>query len=47
MLNSVYSKMAEALEDEVFEITDKNFVKVTENLGKVNSTFVCYCSVRQ
>jgi len=34
MPNSVYSIMAEALDDETFKITDKNFEKVTGKLEK-------------
>lgn len=47
MFNYINLTMAEALDDEVFEITDKNFGKVSENLGKVNLKFVCFVLFRQ
>lgn len=42
---STHSTMANAANDEEFEITAKNFQKVTENHEKVEFEFVCYCSV--
>lgn len=36
MLNLVNSTMAESVNDEVFDITDKNYQKVSKNLENVN-----------
>ena len=36
MLNLFVSSMAGTTADEVFEITDKNFQKISENVEKVN-----------